>query len=152
MDIYTLYYVAWFTICPLIGGLIGIQRRRFLSGVVWGLILGPIGWLLVLLLADCRPKCPECKSPLNDGATRCHRCGCEVARHKRVTSKIEHEALPPKTNQKQYYALINGVEKGPFTYEVLQSEIDLGQMDSTVLCASPGDPEWRPFSQLSQRD
>jgi hypothetical protein len=46
--------------------------------VVWGGLLGPIGWIIVLFL-DHREKCGECRGPIVEGAKRCQHCGAEVA-------------------------------------------------------------------------
>lgn len=61
-----------------IGGLLGDKfHGRKNAGLLLGLV-GPIGWALVLLCEDQRPKCPGCRPPLNPGARRCARCGGEV--------------------------------------------------------------------------
>ena len=58
----------------MVGGLIGVSRNNPISGIVWGGLLGPIGWLVVLFL-DERAKCPECKASFVEGARRCQHCG-----------------------------------------------------------------------------
>lgn len=61
-------------ISGLIGGAIGSTRENGVFGFVFGVFLGPIGWLLALL-ADGRPECHECKSRVPTGAKRCPKCG-----------------------------------------------------------------------------
>lgn len=65
-------------LCILIGAVIGKRRGRAGSGVVWSALFGPLGWLIVLLLEDRRPKCPHCRSVYNSGASRCCHCGGEI--------------------------------------------------------------------------
>ena len=61
--------------CALIGALIGKYKGRVGSGVVWALVLGPIGWLIVALMQDLREKCPECGGVVVPGARKCKHCG-----------------------------------------------------------------------------
>jgi hypothetical protein len=58
-DVSPLFFI-WAIICGAIGGLIGASRNNVGSGIIWGALLGPIGWVLVLFL-DNRAKCPACK-------------------------------------------------------------------------------------------
>jgi hypothetical protein len=62
----------------LIGAVIGQARGRHFAGFWWGFFLGPIGWLIILLGTDARPKCPECLGVIIAGATRCKNCGAEL--------------------------------------------------------------------------
>lgn len=72
---------------PLIGWLIGAKvKGRPLAGVLWGL-LGPPGWVVVLLAYGGAVRCPNCAKMTPDfpapkvpaGASfphlRCRRCG-----------------------------------------------------------------------------
>lgn len=68
------FLIAWI-VCIVIGGLIGKHRGRVDSGVFWSAILGPIGWLMVALMEDLRPKCPLCRGVVAEGASRCMHCG-----------------------------------------------------------------------------
>jgi len=68
--------VFWIIVGAAVGGVIGASRNNVGSGVIWGALLGPIGWILVLFM-DERDKCPECQGRLADGALRCQHCGFE---------------------------------------------------------------------------
>ena len=70
----------WLAISLAIGGTLGDKLKgQRKAGTFLGL-LGPIGWICIILLTDRRPKCPACKSALNPGATRCARCATDVVR------------------------------------------------------------------------
>ena len=48
--------IFWLIASPAVGALVGRRRGRVGSGVVWGLMLGPLGWLIVALLDGLRPR------------------------------------------------------------------------------------------------
>lgn len=63
----------------IVGALIGnAARGRSSAGFWWSFFLGPIGWIIVLLGADERPKCPECRGVIVEGAARCKNCGVSL--------------------------------------------------------------------------
>lgn len=59
----------------LVGCVIGNFHGRPAAGFFLGFILGPIGWLLVLLLKRGGRKCPACLCVVHDQAVRCRHCG-----------------------------------------------------------------------------
>jgi hypothetical protein len=76
-----------YPLCPFVGWAIGaLVKGRPVAGLVWGM-LGPPGWLVVLLFYGGALRCPNCASmtpyvPPPDvppGASfphlRCRRCG-----------------------------------------------------------------------------
>jgi hypothetical protein len=73
-------FIIGFVICALVGALIGQCKGRPGSGVVWGGLLGPIGWLIVALLTDLRPQCGECGGIIVEGARKCMHCGSVIER------------------------------------------------------------------------
>jgi hypothetical protein len=65
----------------MIGGLIGARRKQVVSGVVWGALLGPVGWIIVVLLPHRGARCPACGGVLGkDGATKCMHCATDLPR------------------------------------------------------------------------
>lgn len=71
--------LAFQGVCAVIGAILGQHAKgRQGEGLLLGLILGPLGLLLIFAISDKRPKCPECKSPINQGARRCAKCGAEI--------------------------------------------------------------------------
>jgi hypothetical protein len=68
-----MFAIGWI-FCILIGALIGQYKGRVGSGVVWSLLLGPIGWLIVALMKDLRRKCPHCAEAIKPEAKICPHC------------------------------------------------------------------------------
>ena len=78
MDPYLIFliFVLDGIVMGIIGAVIGSAARgRSSAGFWWSFFLGPIGWIIVLLCADMRPKCPECRGIIETGARRCKNCG-----------------------------------------------------------------------------
>lgn len=88
-----------FVIAPVIGliGLaIGSIKGNGLFGFVLSLLLGPLGWLLVLLASDKRKKCPHCAGPLGEGkVTRCKNCGGSLVAAKPVAAPVPQQVVDP---------------------------------------------------------
>jgi len=73
--------VIWLCLMIIFGGigaLIGKPKKREGAGFLFGLLLGPIGWLLVAVGPDNSAKCPECGGVIVEGAKRCKNCGVEL--------------------------------------------------------------------------
>ncbi len=68
---------AWLA-CVAVGFYLGGLKARPWAGAILGLALGPVGWLITGALPSLKPRCPFCRSLLNDGAVKCHRCGSFV--------------------------------------------------------------------------
>jgi hypothetical protein len=74
------YSFSWGTLLwgmllsALAGAVIGKFRGRAFVGGLVGLLLGPVGWLLILLGPDHRAKCPECRGVIDPRAKRCPHC------------------------------------------------------------------------------
>ena len=92
MDVVILWTIGAL-INTLVGYFIGERRNRAYDGSILGFCLGPLGWIIVLVMADKRSKCPHCASPiLAAAATVCARC----ARDLRPPPKPVAQPLPPK--------------------------------------------------------
>lgn len=52
----------WNVLFVAVGALLGWWRGRVGEGIVWALVLGPIGWIVIL--AKPRPKLPATPPPL----------------------------------------------------------------------------------------
>ena len=147
MDIDGGYIAFWVLFGGLVGAAIGSTRRQIFSGLVWGVILGPIGWVIVFMLPDLRAKCPECRGSLPDAQVRrCRHCGSELIKKKHQTSSYK-EVSDPRYN-KQYFVVIDNKEQGPFTFDELLAMWRQKEIEGKTLCAAPGDPKWQTLSEL----
>jgi len=68
-------------VCALIGALIGWSKGRWLSGLVWGAALGPIGWLVTALSKSGLRECPECGRRNQPAAKVCRFCGIDFRKY-----------------------------------------------------------------------
>lgn len=76
---------SWFILCGLsisavVGYLLGDRKGKPIRGAILGFLLGPLGWLLVLISPDDSPTCPYCKGKVVAGASRCKNCGSRIPR------------------------------------------------------------------------
>jgi hypothetical protein len=62
----------------LIGYAIGSWKGAPLAGAVLGLMIGPVGWLLVAVFIDDRATCSECGGKVLVNARRCRHCGVRL--------------------------------------------------------------------------
>ncbi|HTJ77957.1 MAG TPA: hypothetical protein VL357_03100 [Rariglobus sp.] len=68
MDIFTPEYIVAVLFFALFGGLLGRwlgkSKNREIHGFMLGFFIGPIGWILVLLLPEIPKPAPAAKRPL----------------------------------------------------------------------------------------
>lgn len=82
-----LWLTAITVVCGAVGMAIGWAKGRVLAGLVWGLALGPIGWIVMALSRSQLPECPECGRPNGVRARRCRHCGIDFERAARRTAR-----------------------------------------------------------------
>lgn len=68
----------WIILSILVGVAIGKKKGRIVAGCIWGLLLGPFGWLLVGLGPNHTPKCPLCDGYVSKNAIKCKNCGSDL--------------------------------------------------------------------------
>ena len=51
--------ILWWIFCGILGGAIGATKGRGAAGLIWGLLLGPIGILITLCLSNEKKKMEE---------------------------------------------------------------------------------------------
>ena len=73
--------------CALVGALIGKYKNAVVRDTILGAALGPIGWIISLLLPAQKPKpiCPACHKVLEIGDVHCRHCGAKLSGTQRVT-------------------------------------------------------------------
>lgn len=64
--------------CAVVGALIGNAKGRWLAGLIWGAVLGPIGWLVVALSKSGFVECSECGQSNAPAAKVCRHCGIDL--------------------------------------------------------------------------
>lgn len=76
-------YLVSAVISGVIGGLIGQYKARARAGFWLGLLIGPFGWLIVLLLPHANYiKCPHCGGELPRRQPECAHCKNRVSWNK----------------------------------------------------------------------
>jgi len=63
----------------LVGAAFGEEKDRSSAGFFYGLILGPIGWAIIALGPNYKPKCPFCKSIVVKYIRKCNHCESDLA-------------------------------------------------------------------------
>jgi hypothetical protein len=122
--------------CP-IGYWIGKSRGRANQGVLFGLLLGPIGWIGTFLLFQAGRKCPECKRVAPTGVHRCKHCGASFLRSVAMAS-----------DPSKFFVFVNDKVDGPFTLNQLRYLISGKTITHETLCARADDDQWFPLGEL----
>ena len=79
----------------VVGYLLGNLKGAGGAGFALGLLLGPIGWVIALLLSDKRRKCPLCQGAVPEGKlARCKNCGGDLTASARARGAAM-EAVDP---------------------------------------------------------
>jgi ribosomal protein L40E len=85
------FLLLGFVVFGAVGWLIGQRKGRPIAGLVWAMVLGPIGWLLILLGPSNQDlnstPCPHCGAALPIGEQSCRQCGNAVRWLKRRAIK-----------------------------------------------------------------
>lgn len=58
-------------LCAEVGRRLGAPKDRAVPGMVWGLLLGPLGWIVILLS-------PDLRHPIDRGFRVCRSCSGEI--------------------------------------------------------------------------
>ena len=74
--------VAFTVVGAAVGYVIGKRRNAITRDVLLGATLGPIGWIISLMLPAPKPKpvCPACKQAVDAVDAHCRHCGAPLQR------------------------------------------------------------------------
>jgi len=70
--------IIFWLLCGIVGAMIGSNKGEGGLGFFLGLLLGPIGVLIVALSRGNRRKCPFCVELVNNKAIVCPHCQREI--------------------------------------------------------------------------
>ena len=72
--------IAFTVVGAVVGYAIGKRKQTVTRDVLLGAALGPIGWVISLLLPAPKPKpqCPACKGKTDAGDAHCRHCGAKL--------------------------------------------------------------------------
>jgi uncharacterized membrane protein YeaQ/YmgE (transglycosylase-associated protein family) len=73
----TVGLVTWL-IFGVVASMIGAKKGAGCSGFILGVLLGPIGIVIALVMKGNRKACPYCKELINVAATVCSKCQKDV--------------------------------------------------------------------------
>ena len=89
--------VFWVVVVnPLVGYAIGERKGNVATGIILGLLLGPIGWLVTAMCFSNLRKCPFCSEDIKPDAKVCRYCGRDLPptqRQARRRSDFRHAAI-----------------------------------------------------------
>lgn len=73
MEFWFVFCIIFWIFCGVTASVVGESRNFKAGGFIFGLMLGPLGILLTLLI-DCRPTCKSCRSRISTRAKICRHC------------------------------------------------------------------------------
>ena len=120
-----------------IGYAIGNTRGRGGEGALLGIFLGPIGWVIALLLPATGSKCPGCLGVVPEGARRCKHCGVAFTR-----------PIAPPPDASKFYVIVKDKTEGPFTIQQLRYFMSVKRISAETMTAREGDPQWVPLADF----
>ena len=71
-------WILLLVVCGVIASVLGLRKKMGISGLFYGLILGPLGVILVFISKGKRVACPFCKKLNYITSTVCIHCDKEI--------------------------------------------------------------------------
>jgi len=128
-----------------VGFAIGRTRNRESLGLLLGLLLGPLGWLIIAVMPADKPeseypliKCPACLGEIPAIASKCRHCG----------TALFEEKESPAPPQRAYYLKRDDKTEGPFTLEQMSDLLRARSISAETLCTREGDQRWIPVGNI----
>ena len=90
----------WF-ICGVIAAVIGSDKECGCLGFILGILLGPFGIIIILLIKGNRKLSPYCMSRINAEATVCSKCQRDMPQEEKAEREIESEKTKEFIDQKK---------------------------------------------------
>jgi hypothetical protein len=93
LTIRAVFLLLWIVL-GIIGGMIGKEKGRSGDGFCLGIVLGPIGLIIIALMRPVGEKeCPHCRSKIHGEATVCPHCQREQPAPVKAVDLTEEERL-----------------------------------------------------------
>lgn len=86
--------LLFWIICGIIAGVIGSQKDAGCLGFFWGVLLGPLGIIVAIVMKGAQINCPYCKKLINPKALKCPYCQTELGNTIEPEEKIEFITCP----------------------------------------------------------
>jgi hypothetical protein len=75
-----IWAIVFTIVCAGVGAVIGKYKNAIVRDAILGAALGPIGWIISLLLPaqKRKPACPRCHKLVDAGDRHCRHCGAQM--------------------------------------------------------------------------
>ncbi|MDR1305515.1 MAG: DUF4339 domain-containing protein [Verrucomicrobiales bacterium] len=131
-----LFFLLAGWLAPVIcGGLIGERKGQLASGLVWTILLGWLGFIILLCLPDRK------KAAADELAAQ-----YQLAQWQRQQQARQRQT---ETAFLRYYLHLDGVVKGPYALAQVQGMWRNGTLTMDTLCLQEGTDEWMPLTGIS---
>lgn len=75
MESTMVFWLSFYSVFFLLSAMVGYYKRNVVAGVLLGYVLGPIGFILILLSKDRNHgRCPHCQSYIHVQSYFCPHC------------------------------------------------------------------------------
>lgn len=162
------FLILGLIVSGIIGTMIGDKAQKGTEGFFFGLLLGPVGWIIIAVLAagDSEGKvqheleqgskvaCPACYSAIDWRATICPHCRTEIPKKSAPAAAVAvtvpaWEVTVPSAFKDSIYLFVSKV-LGPFSaIEVADFLAEHRASEETLFSFGTG--QWRPLKEISVR-